>query len=171
MSLSRVTLLVLALGLSACAKQDALRVLSPTGDGPDEFRIVPHKPLETPKSYAELPAPTPGGTNRTDLTPKADMVAALGGSRSAVEDRGVSSADGALVSYASRSGVEANVRQVARLEDEEYRKKRGRFGQFRLKKDDFYDKVYKPLALGQADEVWRWRRAGARTPAYPADLQ
>ena len=50
------------------------------GDGPDEFAILPSKPLQAPENYAELPAPTPGGTNLTDPTPEADMVVALGSS-------------------------------------------------------------------------------------------
>ena len=49
------------------------------GQGPDEFAIVPPKPLEMPENLSELPDPTPGGFNRTDQNPEADAVIALGG--------------------------------------------------------------------------------------------
>ena len=43
--------------LAACSDQ-GIRHLSSNGDGPDEFRIVPSKPLEAPANYSSLPAPT-----------------------------------------------------------------------------------------------------------------
>src|SRR5690606_28482678 len=46
---------------------------------PDEFTVLPTKPLQMPEELASLPEPTPGGGNITDPTPEADAVAALGG--------------------------------------------------------------------------------------------
>lgn len=166
MKRSRTMILVVALLVGACGSKDSYRVLSSSGDGPDEFRIVPTKPLEQPKSYAALPAPTPGGNNRTDLTPKADLIVKLGGSARAMEDRGISNSDSGLVTYAARAGLTEDIRGVTRAEDEEFRNKRGRFTNIRFVKHDIYDRIYKPQRLEQTDEVWRWRRAGARTPAY-----
>ena len=49
-------LLILTLG--ACARGDPeLMNIRQTEAGPDEFMILPGKPLETPPSYSELPRP------------------------------------------------------------------------------------------------------------------
>ncbi|MGB4908683.1 MAG: DUF3035 domain-containing protein, partial [Tabrizicola sp.] len=64
--------------LAACGgKGDPQLMNLRTGQGPDEFAIVPPKALEMPESLADLPEPTPGGFNRTDQTPEADAAVAL----------------------------------------------------------------------------------------------
>ena len=55
--------------LSACGQQ-GLRTVYKPGEGPDEFMVIPVKPLSPPKDYAALPAPTPGGANLTDRNPQ-----------------------------------------------------------------------------------------------------
>ena len=74
MSVSRVLMVILMLGLvSACGNKDKpLTRIKKTGNGPDEFTIIPGKPLQAPESYAALPTPTPGGSNLTDQNPLAD---------------------------------------------------------------------------------------------------
>ena len=57
-----LTFCVLALG--ACESSGKLMTLA-SDDGPEEFAIVPSKPLELPPDLAQLPAPTPGGANIT----------------------------------------------------------------------------------------------------------
>jgi hypothetical protein len=92
------------------------------GDGPDEFAILPARPLEMPQDLAQLPPPTPGGANRTDVQPQADAIAALGGNPAAVTRSGtIPAADGALVSSASRYGVTPDIRQTLAAEDLEFR--------------------------------------------------
>jgi hypothetical protein len=66
--------------LAACENK-GLREIQPRGDGPDEFIVVPARPLEQPENFVALPAPTPGGTNRTDQRPLDESVAQLGGWR------------------------------------------------------------------------------------------
>jgi hypothetical protein len=73
-------------------------------DRPDEFAIVPNKPLETPEDMAALPEPTPGGANRADQTPLQDAVAALGGNPARGRG-GVPATDGAIVAHATRLGA------------------------------------------------------------------
>ena len=81
----RAIIILALVALTACgSRQDvsdqttSLRELrNPTGT-PEEFSIVPAKPLQAPENFTELPQPTPGGTNRTDQTPLKDAVAALG---------------------------------------------------------------------------------------------
>ena len=72
---------LVALSLSACGNDDQpnLMNLRPQGNGPDEFGIVPPKPLEMPQDLAQLPQPTPGGSIITDATPHEDAIIALGG--------------------------------------------------------------------------------------------
>jgi hypothetical protein len=164
--LLRMGMMALALvALTACSG-GPLRTLDKPGEGPDEFRIVPAKPLETPPDYASLPTPTPGGANITDQTPLADGVAALGGRAPAGAD-GIPAADGSLVNQASRFGRDGTIRQVLAAEDEEFRARRGRFTQIRIVRSDRYNDVYRPLALDPFREVSRWRSAGARTPTSP----
>lgn len=79
---------------------------------PDEFAILPTRPLQTPEDLAALPPPTPGGANRTDPQPEAQAIAALGGdvARGAAADRG-------LVAAVSRYGVQGNIRGQLATED------------------------------------------------------
>jgi hypothetical protein len=59
------------LTLAACGNGGAPQLMNlRTGQGPDEFAIVPPKPLEMPEILADLPEPTPGGANRTDRRPR-----------------------------------------------------------------------------------------------------
>ena len=74
----------LAVALSGCANV-GLRDLRSNGDGPDEFMILPNKPLQQPDDFAALPAPTPGGANRVDQEPLVDATAALGGNAARLE--------------------------------------------------------------------------------------
>ena len=86
---------LLAAGCSSNRTPELMHLRSTT-NGPDEFGILPTKPLQMPESLTELPAPTPGGSNITDPTPVADAVTALGG-KPPVAGKGVPAGDGALV--------------------------------------------------------------------------
>lgn len=157
--------LVTALGvLSACgAENPRLLNLRSTTPGPDEFLILPTKPLQAPGSYSELPPPTPGAPNRVDPTPEADAVAALGGNP-AVLGRG---ADAGIVSYAGRFGVAPGIRRSLAAQDLAFRQRRdGRLLEQVFGVNVYFD-AYRPLALDQYAELERFRRAGIRTPAAP----
>ena len=98
-----LTALCAAIIVSACSGNDPkLMNIKSTQGGPDEFSILPTKPLQEPPSYQALPAPTPGGKNITDPTPHEDAVAALGGQ---LRNTGLRGGEGALVAAASRYGV------------------------------------------------------------------
>ena len=157
------------LALAGCGARDGvpslMNVRSAT-QGPDEFAILPPKPLSMPEDLAALPEPTPGGANLTDPTPNADAVVALGGTPR--EPTGaVPAADGALFAHASRFGLAADIRAVLAAEDLDYRRRNdGRLLE-RLFNVNVYYKAYAPMSLDQQAELWRWRKAGARTPAAP----
>lgn len=156
------------LTLSACAKGDkvpSLMNVRSTTQGPDEFAILPPKPLTLPEDLSALPDPTPGGANLTDPTPEADAIAALGGElRNA---GGVPAGDGGLFSYAARYGVTGDIRSTLAAEDLEWRRKNdGRLLE-RLFNINVYFKAYADMSLDQQAELWRWRRAGVKTPSAP----
>lgn len=156
-----------ALALSACGERDPqLYNLRSDSGGPDEFAILPTKPLEMPEDMAALPDPTPGGINRADATPEADAYAALGGNAE-VLTRGAT--DGGLIAYASRYGVDGNIRDDLAAADLEYRRENdGRLLE-RLFDVSVYFKAYRPFELDQHRELERFRAAGIRTPAAPPD--
>ena len=157
------------LALAACGGSDEpnlLNINQPRSEGPDEFAILPAKPLEMPEDIAALPEPTPGGSNLTDSTPFADATIALGGNPEALTRR---SADGALVAYAGRYGVDPAIRAELAAADLEYRRENdGRLLE-RLFNVNVYFRAYEPLALDQYAELERLRRAGIRTSAVPPD--
>ena len=156
-------------GLSACGGSEdpnLLNISQPRGEGPDEFAVLPTKPLEIPENLAALPNPTPGGANRTDPTPEADAIAALGGN-AAVLSR--ASGDGALLAYSRRFGVDPNIRAQLAAADLEFRRRNdGRLLE-RLFNVNVYFRAYEEMSLDQHRELRRLRRAGIRTSAAPPD--
>lgn len=161
----RIALICLIpLALAACSNQ-GLRDFQPTSEGPDEFMVQPVKPLEQPADFSTLPPPAPGQANLVDRSAVAEGVAALGGRLDTTG--GVPAADAALVQHASRLGVQPGIRGTLAQSDAEFRKRKGRFTQFRIVPVDRYDQAYKRQQLDAHAEAERWRRAGGRTPSYP----
>lgn len=158
------------LTLAGCAGEGKLMNLV-SDDGPEEFAIVPTKPLEMPADLAQLPDPTPGGSNITDPTPDADAVAALGGNPAQLAAQGVGAADGALISYAGRGGVTPGVRQIAAEEDQQFRSRHRRRPLEIIAQTNVYQRAYRPQRLDSWAELQRWRRAGVQTPTAPPQPQ
>lgn len=157
-----VAVLALTAALGACGggSPDLMSVAS-SGEGPDEFGVLPNKPLQRPEDLGALPPPTPGGENRGDLTPAADAVVALGGRP------GAGPAAGALVAHAGRYGVSPRIRGTLAAEDFAFRQANdGRLLE-RLFNTNIYFRAYRPQSLDQYQELERFRRAGVRTPAAP----
>lgn len=149
--------------LSACGSDEGQRLMNLRSphDGPDEFAILPTKPLEMPKSFAELPPPEPGARNRVDPAPLDDAVIALGGRP------GAGGSDGALTSAAGRYGVSGNIRGQLAAEDAEIRRRNGPRLLERLFGSSTYHRVYSRQSVESDAELQRWRAAGARTPSAP----
>lgn len=152
--------------LAACGgKGDPQLMNLRSGQGPDEFAIVPPKALEMPESLRDLPEPTPGGYNRTDQNPEADAAVALGGKPSAAG--GIPSSDAALYAHAARFGVDGGIRSTLASEDLDWRRdNNGRILE-RLFNVNVYYKAYSKQRLDQQAELARWRALGARTPSAP----
>ncbi len=157
--------LTVTLALGACANT-GLRDLRGTSDGPDEFIVTPTKPLQEPDSYSALPAPTPGQANLVDLRPLEDSASTLGGRRGSATGP-VPASDGAVVNHASRFGRTADIRATLAAEDEAFRKRRGRFTQYRLVPVDRYNQAYKRQAIDAQKVAAGYRRAGVPTPSSP----
>ncbi len=157
--------LAAVLCLAACGKGAPQLMNLTATEGPDEFGIVPPKPLAMPDSTAELPAPTPGGANRTDRDPEAEAVAALGGNPGAA--KGPASGDSALYAHAARYGVEAGIRSTLAAEDLEWRRDNNGRVLERLFNVNVYYKAYLDQRLDQQAELARWRDAGVRTSSAP----
>ena len=167
-----ITVALLAgVALAACGGSGEPRLmnLDSAVRGPDEFRILPTRPLEMPTSVTELPAPTPGGTNLADPQPRADAVAALGGNPARLGETVIPAADAGLVNRANRFGVQANIREQLAAEDLEFRRRnQGRLLE-RVFGTTVYFQAYRVMSLDRYAELERWRRAGARTPGVPPD--
>lgn len=134
---------------------------------PDEFAVLPSKPIELPQDLSALPEPTPGASNRVDPTPRADAVAALGGNPGRLRSEGVPRADAALISHAGRNGVRPDIRKELAAADLAFRQKnRGRVLERAFNVTTYY-KAYRRWSLDKEREVERFRRAGVRTPAVP----
>ncbi|WP_439104255.1 DUF3035 domain-containing protein [Celeribacter marinus] len=147
------------LALTACAPKTELRP-SAISSGPDEFGVVPSKPLEAPTDFTLLPAPTPKGGNLADQQPKSDAIVALGGRPNV--GGGV---DGGIVSYASRFGVDPAIRTDL-AQDDATKLKRSGWGSLPWKKDK-YERTYKRFSLDAFAEWRRLRALGVNVPSAP----
>lgn len=167
----RVTALIIGIaslaGMAACSDDQRLSNLDGSQNSPDEFLVLPTKPLNLPENLAVLPTPTPGGSNITDPSPQSDAVIALGGSPAALANNGIGADDQGLVSYAARNGSDPSIREVLAAEDAKWRSRHSRRLFERLAQSDVYNRAYEPLTLDPYTELERWRAAGARTPTAP----
>ena len=172
MTLKRMNIAMVLVGvaaLSACSSDKDPNLMNIRTDTPDEFSIMPTKPLEAPEDYASLPEPTPGGKNRADVNPYADAVAALGGNPESLESGQINAGEQVLVAHAARYGASSNIREVLAAEDLEYRQtNNGRFLE-RLFNVNVYFDSYEKQELDQHRELERLRKLGILTPSAPPD--
>lgn len=166
----KASAIAMLIALAACGNPDKapeLMNLRSQTAGPDEFAILPTKPLQMPEDLASLPEPTPGGGNLTDPTPEADAVAALGGNPGALTRTGIGAGDAALIAQATRFGTSATIRQDLAAADLEYRRANdGRLLE-RVFNVNVYFRAYKPMSLDQYAELAFWRARGIRTVGAP----
>ena len=160
-----ISLFVLALTvLTACAGTERpLRDLRSSGGGPDEFAVIPQRPLVIPQTLT-LPEPTPGGTNLADPDPNADAIAALGGNAAAQRAGGVPAGDAALVTHAGRYGVDPAIRAELAAQDKAFRTRRSRANVFNPLGRDRYFPAYARQALDARAELARLRGLGIAVP-------
>ena len=154
-----------AFALTACAGAQNADI---GNEGPDEFLVLPTKPLETPDDLTVLPEPTPTGINRADRRPIEETVVALGGRGDRLTPSGSIRADEqALLAAASRYGITQNIREITATEDEQYRRQNGERVLERVFGVDAYLRRYDRQRLDADAELFLLRRLGVRTPTAP----
>ncbi|MGR3483762.1 MAG: DUF3035 domain-containing protein [Paracoccaceae bacterium] len=151
----RILVLIAPLILAACGGA-GLRDLSTDSAGPDEFSVLPARPLQMPPT---LTLPPPGGANLAEVNPRAEAVALLGGRPGA----GVAG-DAALL--AAVGPAAADIRATLAAEDAAFRGLRGRLGN-PFARTDRYFRAYAGQSLDARAETARWAAAGARVPTVP----
>ena len=152
--------LLAAMALCGCAGGLAggLRAAGIAGK-PDEFKVLPTRPLEMPSNLAALPPPTPGTPNRVDYQPRAEAIAGLSGRPGAAGN-----ADGTALVVAA-GPRDPNVRPELAAEDAEWRQTHhGRLLE-RMFSSDREALVYRPMVLVAPDEFERMRASGLAVPA------
>lgn len=161
-TLAAATLLLAVAALAGCQGRGTAGVLRSAGVGstPDEFMVLPTKPLEMPSNLAALPPPTPGAPNRVDHQPRQEAVAGLTG-RPALATTG----GGPLVARAGP--VDPNVRTELAVEDAQWRATHHGLFFERLFARDKSVVVYKPMILDAPAELERLRRMGIEVPPPP----
>jgi len=153
---------VLILPLAACGDGGLAGSLRRSGvvGQPDEFMVLPTRPLEMPADLSTLPPPTPGATNRVDRQPRAETITALTG-------RPPASAPAAPGLVAATGPASPEIRAALSAEDEAY----ARRNQPRLLERWFGGnrnrQVYEGMTLDAEAEYDRLRASGARVPEAP----
>lgn len=163
--------LILAIGasLSACNRNSGngrpLLNLRQSAIAPDEFLVVPQKPLETPASLAVLPTPDPGAKARVMIDFESNLLEALGGRP--MSDGAIPASDGAFVKAArAGSGTTDGIRDLLRAEDQAFRDDRaGRIERFAKKRKAVM--IYDPMLLDPVAEAARMQALGVKIPAVP----
>lgn len=153
--------------LAGCGQRDVPELMQLRSETPDEFSIVPSRPLALPQDYASLPEPAPGQGNRADPAPLDDAVVALGGDPAAASAGGLPTADLALIAAVAEEGVEPDIRETLAEEDIEFRRRnRGDWVGRQMGRTQYF-KAYAPQSLDAHKEVQTFREQGVRTPAAP----
>ncbi|MEL7213537.1 MAG: DUF3035 domain-containing protein [Pseudomonadota bacterium] len=168
---STIGVICVAMTLSACDRDRVPELLNIRSDGPDEFAILPNKPLQAPTDYTNLPQPTPGGVNLVDPTPKQDAVAALGGSPARMQRNNASAGDGAILAHTTRFGRAGGIRESLAAADEDYRRQNDGLLLERWFNVNIYYDAYAPQSLDAYRELERFRRLGVRTPSAPPPVE
>ena len=154
--------LLAPLALAGCGEGGIAGGLRSAGVGgkPDEFMVLPTRPLEMPESFAALPPPTPGAVNRVDYRPHAEAVSGLTG-RPQVQGSG----GGALVAAAGPR--DPAIRTQLAQEDVVWRQTHhGRLLE-RLFSKDREALVYRPMVLNAPEAFVDQRARGRQVPAAP----
>ena len=163
LAMRRMILATVAMGLLAgCSGDRGLRQLS-VGNGPDEFSVMPSRPLQIPESLT-LPDPDAQSGNRADLAPRADAIVALGGDPARASAGGIPARDSVLVAQVSRFGTSPDIRETLAAEDQAFRNRAGVFNVFG---GDRYFDAYARQALDAYAELARFAALGVAVPSAP----
>lgn len=168
MALRRMALMALGLtALAGCGERSVPDLMQLRSETPDEFGVLPNRPLELPPDYASLPPPAPGGANRADPNPQEDILAALGGDPDARRATGAADADTGLLAATGADAASPEIRETLAEEDIAFRRKnRGNWVGRSLGRSEYFN-AYAPQSLDAYKELDKFREQGVRTPAAP----
>lgn len=159
----RAMVVLAPLALAACGEGGVAGALRASGatSTPDEFMVLPTRPLEMPESFATLPPPTPGRVNRVDYQPHVEAIAGLTGAPGPAGN-----ANGAAL-VAQAGPRQPGIRQALAVEDVEWRDTHHGLLIPRLIAKDKETVTYQPMILDAASEFRRLRAAGVEQPPAP----
>jgi hypothetical protein len=164
-ALAAAALMLAPLALGGCAEgglAGSLRAAGVAGK-PDEFMVLPTRPLEMPQNLSALPPPTPGAVNRVDYRPRAEAIAGLTGR----PPTGGASAGPLL----ARTGQGApGIRATLAAEDVAWRETHQGLLLERAFTRDRSALVYREMVLDAPAEFQRLRAVGVQVPAAPPDM-
>ncbi|MBW7921030.1 MAG: DUF3035 domain-containing protein [Rubellimicrobium sp.] len=149
---------MLAFGLAACSGGGALHRLGSGARVPDDFSVLPMRPLVIPDTLA---LPAPGGTNLADPDPVGAAMALLGG-----RDGAGVAGDAALLAQLGTWRTDPDIRATVAQEDAAFRSRTGRGGRGLSARDPYYA-AYARQSLDPWAEIARFRAAGVATPTAP----
>jgi hypothetical protein len=156
-------LMLAPLALGACAEGGLAGNLRQAGIAgkPDEFMVLPTRPLEMPQDLSALPPPTPGAPNRVAYQPRTDAIVGLTG-----RPPPAGNADGSAL--VARAGPrDPGIRAELAVEDVQWRETHNGLFFERLLSNDRDRVVYQEMLLN-APEAWeRMRARGVEVPAAP----
>lgn len=161
--LARAALLLTPMLLLGCGDGGIAGGLRRSGitSKPDEFMVLPTRPLEMPENLAALPPPTPGAANRVDYQPHAEAIAGLTGAPGPAGN-----ADGAVL-VAQAGPAAPGIRQTLAVEDAEWRAGHRGLLLPRLLSKDREALTYQPMLLNAPETFARMRAQGVQVPAAP----
>lgn len=155
--------------LAACGGNDSSddrglveRLTLGSFEAPEEFAVLPQKPLEVPEDLSVLPAPTPGAVSRVDLTPETDALIALSGRPLKAP---ATASDAALIANAGQR--QAGIRGQLSAEDEAYRENNRGLLLDRLFGRVSEGDIYARQVLDPEAELLRLRQQGIWVPQLP----
>jgi hypothetical protein len=155
-------LLLAGAALAGCGEGGLASGLRSAGvaNTPDEFLVLPTRPLELPPDLSTLPPPTPGQRNRVAYVPEAEAITALSGRPPAAAPSAP-----ALVARAGPSAPA--IRSILVEEDAQYRDSNQLLLFERWFGPDRERQIYASQILDADAELERLRARGVRTPAAP----
>lgn len=148
--------------LIACSKNS-------NSKGPDEFLVIPTKPLIMPDNYSNIPLPILGMINRVQYEPRKDILRAFGGNPNLSASKKIKSNEIALLRVTTRRGVDQNIRKKLQTEDLALRKSHPLKVLERIAGKSNKSIAYKGSVLDIELELKRLRKLGIPVTTRPDD--
>jgi hypothetical protein len=162
-ALAATALTLAALALAGCGEGGLAGGLRSVGVGtssPDEFLVLPTRPLEVPPDLTALPPPTPGRPDRVAYDPRTEAITALRGSPTAASPP-------ASDLVATVGPAAPGIRAILAEEDVVYRRQNQPLLFERWFRPDRNRLAYRGMLLDADAEFDRLRARGVRIPAAP----